>query len=67
LYREVPAESTRRRYVAGADSFSIFSACSPQKSLESGAVDLIPTAILVVVIALCVTAAVIAFDRRDAV
>jgi len=47
--------------------FSIFTAYTPQKALETGAVDLVPTAILVALAALCALASLFAFQRRDAI
>jgi len=47
--------------------FSIFTAYTPQKALETGTVDLVPTAILLLLAALCAVAALFAFQRRDAI
>jgi ABC-2 type transport system permease protein len=48
-------------------NISIFTAYTPQKALETGAVDWLSIAILLVITAVCVLAAVVSFQRRDAI
>ena len=47
--------------------FSIFTAYTPQKALETGSVDALSTSILVVITIACVVAALAVFQRRDAI
>lgn len=47
--------------------FSIFTAYTPQKALESGSLDPVPIAILAAITLLCALGAIAAFERRDAI
>ncbi|HET9782360.1 MAG TPA: ABC transporter permease subunit [Candidatus Dormibacteraeota bacterium] len=47
--------------------FSIFSAYTPQKALETGSVDVVALAIVVGITIACAVAALLVFDRRDAI
>jgi len=48
-------------------SFSIFTAYTPQKALETGSLDLVSLGILAGITLGCVLAALVAFERRDAI
>jgi beta-exotoxin I transport system permease protein len=47
--------------------FSIFTAYTPQKALETGAVDVLPILVLLALAALCAAASLFTFQRRDAI
>ena len=47
--------------------FSIFTAYTPQKALETGTVDAVSLAILLAITAVCVAASLVLFQRRDAI
>ncbi|HET7339127.1 MAG TPA: hypothetical protein VFK22_06230, partial [Candidatus Dormibacteraeota bacterium] len=47
--------------------FSIFTAYTPQKALETGTVDVVSLAILLTITVACVAAALVFFQRRDAI
>lgn len=47
--------------------FSIFTAYTPQKALESGTVDVLPVVILLAITAACAAGALLQFQRRDAI
>jgi ABC-2 type transport system permease protein len=52
------------RYLKG---FSIFTAYSPQKALESGSLDPVSIGALLVIVAICALFSMVAFQRRDAI
>jgi ABC-type transport system involved in multi-copper enzyme maturation permease subunit len=47
--------------------FSIFTAYTPQKALETGSFDAVSLAILAVMTVACAAAALVIFQRRDAI
>lgn len=47
--------------------FSVFTAYTPQKALESGTLDPLPITVLLAITVLCVILALFAFQRRDAI
>lgn len=47
--------------------FSIFTAYTPQKALETGSVDGVSLAVLVLITAACLVTALVLFQRRDAI
>lgn len=47
--------------------FSIFTAYTPQKALESGSVDAVSIALMAMIAVACVIAALVIFQRRDAI
>jgi ABC-2 type transport system permease protein len=47
--------------------FSIFTAYTPQKALDTGTVDVVSLAILLAITAVCVAGALVLFQRRDAI